>query len=115
MKQSVEAGKIVDEGTTVTITVNKLAEMKQGTVTVNLKSILNYVPAPEEDGEGETAQVKIFVGSDKIYEQNKSKTETNINAGFSAKGNVEIKVYVDDILKGRKDINMNSTTTCVFE
>ena len=115
LKQSVEAGKIVDEGTTVTITVNKLAEMKQGTVTVNLKSILNYVPAPEEDGEGETAQVKIFVGSDKIYEQNKSKTETNINAGFSAKGNVEIKVYVDDILKGRKDINMNSTTTCVFE
>ena len=41
LKQSIETGKTIDEGTTVTITVNKLAEMKQGTVKVNVKSLLN--------------------------------------------------------------------------
>jgi len=50
LKQSLDTGKVVDEGTTITITVNKLAEMKQGTVKVNLKSLLNYTPEKDEDG-----------------------------------------------------------------
>ena len=117
LKQSIEAGKTIDEGTTVTITVNKLAEMKQGTVNVNLKSLLNYTPTQDEEGteKQETAQVKIVVGNDTIYNEKKAKTTTNISAGFSSKGNVTIKVYVDDILKGTKEINMNSVTTCTFE
>ena len=118
IKQSIEAGKTVDEGTSITITVNKLAEMKQGTVTVNVKSLLNYTPpTSEEDGQEaeESAQIKIVVGNDTIYNEKKLKTTTNISAGFSAKGNVTIKVYVDDILKGTKEINMNTTTVCTFE
>lgn len=117
LKQSVEAGKVIDEGTTVTITVNKLAEMKQGTVKVNLKSLLNYTPEKDENGNEkvEKATVKIMVGNDTIYNQSEAKTKTDISASFNAKGNVTIKVYVDDILKGTKEINMNSTTSCVFE
>ena len=117
LKQSLDVGKTVDEGTTVTITVNKLAEMKQGTVNVNVKSILNYTLTEDEEGEEkeELAQVKIVVGNDTIYNEKKSKATTNISATFSAKGNVTIKVYIDDILKGTKEINMNTTTTCTFE
>ena len=119
LKQSVDAGKKVNEGTTVTLTVNKLAEMKQGTVTVNLKSLLNYTPPTDSEEEGTTkiekARVKIVVGSDTIYNEEKEKTTTNITANFSGKGNVTIKVYADDILKGTKEINLNTTTTCVFE
>ncbi len=117
LKQSVDSGKVVDEGTTVTITVNKLAEMKQGTVSVNLKSLLNYTPSKDEEGNEkiEKGTVKIMVGNDTIYNQSEEKTKTDISASFNAKGNVTIKVYVDDILKGTKEINMNSTTTCVFE
>jgi len=117
LKQSIEAGKTVDEGTTVTVTVNKLAEMKQGKVTVNLKSLLNYTPTKDEDGEEviEKGKVKIVVGNDTIYNETKEKTSTNISASFSAKGNVTIKVYVDDILKGTKEINLNTTTSCTFE
>ena len=37
LEQSVNANKVVDEGTTITITVNKKDEMKSGTVKVNLK------------------------------------------------------------------------------
>ena len=117
LKQSIDAGEVVDEGTTITITVNKLAQMKQGTVKVNLKSLLNYTPEKDEDGEEkvEKATVRITVGNDTIYSESKNKTATDISASYSAKGNVTIKVYVDDILKGTKEINMNTTTNCVFE
>ena len=117
LKQSIETGKTIDEGTTVTITVNKLAEMKQGTVKVNVKSLLNYTPVKDEEGKEvvENGQIKIVVGNDTIYNEKKPKTTTNISQGFSAKGNIEIKVYVDDVLRGKKEINMNSTTTCTFE
>ena len=117
LKQNIEAGKTIDEGTTVTITVNKLAEMKQGTVTVNLKSLLKYTPSKDEEGNEkvEKGKVKITVGSDTIYNEEKAKTTTNITASFSGKGNVTIKVYVDDVLKRTKEINLNTTTTCIFE
>ena len=39
LKQSIDTGTTVDEGTTVTITVNKLEETKSATVTINVKSI----------------------------------------------------------------------------
>ena len=117
LKQSIDVGKTVDVDTVVTITVNKIAEMKQGTVTVNVKSLLNYTPKTDEDGKEiiENAQIRIVAGNDTIYNENKPKTTTNISAKFSGKGTVEVKVYIDDVLKGTKQINMNSTTTCAFE
>jgi len=42
LKQSIEAGSTVDEGTTVIITINRLTETKYGTVNVNVKSITGY-------------------------------------------------------------------------
>ena len=117
LKQSIESGKTVDEGTTITITVNKKDELKQGTVNVNVKSLLNYTPTKDEEGNDvvEKGNVRIKVGEDTIYEKEVPKTTTNISQGFSAKGTVTIRVYVDDILKGTKEINMNTTTTCTFE
>ena len=117
LKQSIDSGKTVDEGTTITITVNKKDELKQGTVNVNVKSLLNYTPTKDEEGNDvvEKGTVRIKVGEDTIYEKEVPKTTTNISQGFSAKGTVTIRVYVDDILKGTKEINMNTTTICTFE
>lgn len=42
LKQSIEAGKTVDEGTKIIITVNKIAEIKTGKIDINLKSITNW-------------------------------------------------------------------------
>lgn len=39
LKQSLEVGKIVDEGTTVTITVNKVTEVRNVVVNIDVKSI----------------------------------------------------------------------------
>ena len=117
IKQNVDAGKTVSVGTAVTITVNQYDELKSGTVTVNLKSLLKFTPQTDENGNErvETARVRIVVGDDKIYEDTTNKTSTNISANFQARGNVTIKVYVDDVLKGTKDLNMNSQTSYTFE
>ena len=117
LKQNIDSGKTVDEGTTITITVNKKDELKQGTVTVNVKSLLAYTPTRDEEGKDvvEKGTVKIKVGEDTIYEKEVPKTTTNISQGFSAKGTVTIRVYVDDILLKTQEINMNTTTTCTFE
>ena len=118
LKQSIDSGKTVDEGTTITITVNKKDELKQGTVYVNLKSLLNYTPSKDDEENEiiEKGRVKIVVGNDTIYNEEKAKNTTNIiSANFSAKGSVTIKVYVDDVVKDTKEINMNNQTTCTFE
>ena len=67
--------------------------MKDGTVNVNLKSLLKYTPSKDDAGKEiiENGQVKIVVGNDTIYNESKPKTTTNISAKFSAKGNVTIK------------------------
>ena len=39
LKQNIEVGKVIDEGTTVTITVNKIAEIKTAKVNIDIKSI----------------------------------------------------------------------------
>ena len=128
LKQSLDVGTVVDEGSEITITVNKKPKLKTGTVYVNLKSILKYTPKKEEvlDEEGnktgeetvvkETAKVRIMVAGEKEYEQTVDKNTTNISQEFSAKGDVTIEVFIDDALGGRrKTINMDETTTVTFE
>ena len=40
LKQSISAGESVEDGSTITITINKIAEIKTATLTVNVKSLL---------------------------------------------------------------------------
>ena len=79
---------------------------------------MNYTPSKDDEGNEiiEKGRVKIVVGNDTIYNEEKAKNTTNIiSANFSAKGSVTIKVYVDDVVKDTKEINMNNQTTCTFE
>ena len=123
IKQSIDAGTSVEKDSSITITVNKIAKLITGTVNVNLKSLLQYKDEIEVDNvTGETVvkeagkvKLKIVVGDDTIYSESKKKNETNISVNFSGKGTVTIKVYVDDILKGTKSLNLNSETSITFE
>ena len=131
-KQSIEVGKVVDEGTTVTITVNKLAEMKSVSVSVNVKSLLNgdiYEKTTETstntstDNKTQTdnkkvkkVKVKVAVGGDTIYSQTVDASETALAAGTTkGTGTKEIKVYIDDILKNQGQINYSDMTTYTAE
>jgi len=133
LKQSIEVGKEVEEGTTITLTVNKLTETKSATITVNVKSLLGgkveYEEIPsatnEVDDENNTTtekekkikdvEVKITVGADTVYKGKVDPTTTNLLQSISGKGTVTVKVYIDDVLKSTKDVNLNSTNSLTIE
>ena len=98
LKQNVESGKKVDEGTTVTITVNK-AESKSGTVTVNVKSITGGYDSSDTDLTDTDKKAKIDkkVDGTSVYTQsNVDKNSTAISTSFSGKGKVQIVVNIQD-------------------
>ena len=106
LKQSTEVGKVVDEGTTVTITVNKLAEIKTVPITVNVKSLLDgniYETSTDEettDKKVKNVKLEVKVGSDTIYSQTVKASETAVSVGNAkGTGTTTVKVYIDGILK----------------
>ena len=112
LKQSIGVGEVVEEGTTITLTVNKIAQIKKGTVNINLKSLLNYSKPStptNEIVEVEKAKVEILVGDDVVYRENHTKDTTKITATIEGKGTVTVKVKVDDVVKGTKTIDLNSS------
>lgn len=140
LKQSIDAGKEVEEGSSITITVNKLTETKSATLTVNVKSLLGGKVEYEEttntavatnttnDIDNNTAttttttekkvkdvRVKITVGTDTVYNDKIDPTTTNLVQSISGKGTVTVKVYIDDVLKSTKDINLNSQSSLTIE
>ncbi|MFR5313061.1 MAG: Stk1 family PASTA domain-containing Ser/Thr kinase [Clostridia bacterium] len=104
LKQSLEGGKTVNEGTTITITVNKIAEMKEVSVTVNVKSLLggniyeetSNTTNSSGDKKVKKVNLKVVVGNDTIYSGKVSASETSIKATTKGTGTKEIKVYIDD-------------------
>ena len=133
LKQSIDAGTEVEDESSITITVNKIAETKTATLTVNVKSILGgkytteVVETGEKDEEGnpkkeekiKDVKVKIEVESNKktyiIYNEDTSPTMTNLIRSYAGKGTITVRVYVDDVLKKTKDINLNETNKLTIE
>ncbi len=115
LKQSKDVGEVVEEGTTIILTVNKISEVKKGTVNVNLKSLLNYSKPTSTNEEVivPKVQVKITVNGDIVYNEEKAKDTTKITTGIQGKGTVEVKIYVDDVLKGTENLDLNSSNPVV--
>ena len=107
LKQTVEVGKVIDEGTTVTITVNKLAEVKTVPIKVNVKSLLDgNIKETVKDENGDEiqqvkdVQLKVTVGNDTIYSQTVKASETAVSVGNAkGTGTTTVKVYIDGVLK----------------
>ena len=133
LKQSIESGKTVDEGSTITITVNKLAELKTGTVTINVKSITGFQDTYEETtknnntvaGSTETVKkenkaqdvtLKVTVDGEQVYKNSVKENNTAVKVdNVSGTGRVQIKVYIDDTLKRTVDMDLSNTTTMTIE
>ena len=127
LKQSVDAGKEVEQESTITITVNKLADEKTASLTINLKSLLDgdiYENAPvssnttnatdtnntTDDTNTSTStgkvikKVKVRVNVDgKDLELDKETYEASETIIKSVKGRktIEVKVYIDDVWKNK--------------
>ena len=131
LKQSIESGKTVDEGSTITITVNKLAELKTGTVTINVKSLTGFKDTYEETttntvtGEKETVKkenkaqdvtLKVTVDGEQVYKNSVKENNTAVKVdNVSGTGRVQIKVYIDDTLKRTVEMDLSNTTTMTIE
>ena len=117
LKQNKEVGTVVEEGTTIVLTVNKIAEIKTGTVNINLKSLTGY-KEPTKTGneilpEVPTAKVMVKVNEDIVYNEQDKKDTTKISVQVQGKGRVEIKLFIDEVLKATKILDFNSSNTVV--
>lgn len=129
IKQSIDAGTEVEDESSITITVNKIVKTKNATLTLNVKSILGgkytteVIDTGKKDEQGKPiveekikdVKVKITVGSDTVFNDNVDPTTTSLIQSISGKGTVTVKVYIDDVLKKTKDINLNETNKLTIE
>ena len=107
LKQSLDEGKTIEKGSAITITVNKLAEIKTVPIKVNVKSLLDgniYETSSgnetEEDKKVKNVKLEVKVGDDTIYSQTVKASETSISVGNAkGSGTTTVKVYIDGVLK----------------
>ena len=124
LKQSVDPGTSVEEGSAITITVNKIEKNKQGTVNINVKALANRHLPKSSDEEDDTTKISnnvkitVMVGSDKVYSQKVSRDTEKLNVTVEGKGNITVKVYIanedessNGILAKNATIDLNSENT----
>ena len=117
IKQGIDADKKVDEQTPVSLTVNKLAEIKSGTVNINLKSLTGYKKLTDSDGKevpAERVEVVVTVSSndntDTVYkEKHKEDTEKITVPNVRGVGTIKVKVYVAGVKKAEEYLDLNSS------
>ena len=123
LEQSVSAGTTVDEGSKITLTVNKYDEDKDCKVNVNVASITGYTKKTDEDGkeiEPEQVTVSVYI-DDKEYNAKPTKMDNKeYSATIKAAGTVNIKVVVKDstgktLASDTKSVNLNNSTSVDFK
>ncbi len=122
-KQSVTGGTTVDEGTTVTLTVNKVAETKNVTVNVSVKSLTEkyFTQQSENNTTGETTgkNVNVTVNNET---RTVSSTDNNCSVTLSGKDgeSLDITVTITDsgtgsqIYRSTKTVKLGSQDTVIF-
>ncbi len=114
LKQSLEVGSVVDEGTSITLTVNKIQELKEGTININVKSITGYKEEKDENGKVKTPKnvlVRVNVDNEDIYKKELPENTENVNVTIKGKGVVTIKVYIDEQRYAYEQMDMNGNNT----
>ena len=130
LKQSIDAGKEVEEGTNITITVNKITEEKTVNVTVNLKSLLNgniyeteklnsdtstnetnSTDSDEVEKKVKKVDVRITVNDKEINLEKKEyeATETLIT-NVTGRNTIEIKVFIDNVWVNKQEFKFDLST-----
>ena len=119
LKQSVDVGKVVDEGTTVVLTVNQIIETKSANIYVNVKSLTGGYTEnlnAEIDDKDKKVQLKVKSGEDTIFDEKVDKNQTKVSTRqATGKGTVTVKVFIDDVRVAEKQIDLNTTTEYTFD
>lgn len=115
LKQSVEVGQIIDEQSTVKITVAKALEEKSAQIYVNVKSLTGGYVA-EEGEQAQKVKVSVTVDDVEIYGKEVDKNTTSINAGTAkGTGTVKVKVLIDGVKEGEVNLDLKTKTSYTFD
>lgn len=126
LKQSIDGGKTVDEGTTVTTTVNKVTKANEITVNIDLSKITNYKEMPNnqtnttETNVAKTVDIKITVDGNTVHSDSGiAKSKANYTAKIQGKGNAEVKLVITDNQGGNwtrtQTVDFNNATSINFK
>ena len=127
IKQDIDSGTQVEEGTTIAITVNKLPEIKSGTVNINVKELTGYKPSKPSTNTTNTTnntnstsgtsvtpkkvEVVVKVNEDVLYKESHSEDTEKVVATIQGIGNVTIRVLIDGVVKATKSLDLNVNNT----
>lgn len=122
LRQSKDAGTEVQEGTTITITVNKVSEAKEATFTIDVEAITGgYEEETGNSTSGNTAKtvdITITVGGSEAFQQSNVDKKTTITARVSGKGSKEVVVTLTnsrgESYRRSTTFNFNNATTYTF-
>lgn len=122
LKQSIDAGKSVAEGTTVVITVNKVSQNKTANITINLKKITGGYDKEDETIEDSKKKAKVVVSIESGSGSGFSRSDVDKNGTTSGQitgvGQVTVKVEITDNAGGSWSeshvMNLNSDTSYTF-
>ena len=103
LKQSIDSGETVDEGTTITLTINKFAEEKECEVKINVAKLTGYTPKVEtttketnKDEEKDTSKEKeTEKESDKDINKETEPKDTQTQVKVEPE-KVTVAIYVND-------------------
>ncbi len=117
LKQSIDTGTTVKDGSKVTLTVNKITKTKEGTVNINLKSLTGGVIDVDEEGTEINPTVKVEVkvtsegSEDTVYSETHRKDTTRVTVPVQGKGTITVKVFIDGVRKAQQSLNLNGSNT----
>lgn len=97
VNQSISSESMVDKNTEITITVNEFDEIKNGTITVNVASLIGYNKQYNEDGtEKSPENVQVILSFDgEEYESKKVKeNDTSYQFSVSSSGSKTAKIQI---------------------
>ncbi len=122
LKQSIDAGKQIDQGTTVTITVNKIEESKTVNVSINVKAFTGgYTETTGDSSQSinKTVDISIMSGNSILWSDSGVDKNTTKNATIIGKGLMDLKLVIKEKNKGDLirpfSVNFNSETSKILD
>ena len=121
LKQSIDAGKEVAEDSSITITVNKIAQEKSAKITIDLKSITSGWYEEEETTEESKKKVTVKLTADgtTVFTRSGVENTETLSTNISGKGKVKMILEVKDGSTGESTsnytIDLDSETAYTFK
>ena len=115
LRQSIDAGTVSNDGTKVTITVNKIAQLKKGTINVNLKALTGGVEKDESGNEiNPEIELTVTAGTDTVCNKRKYRKDVErVTFTTTGRGTIDVKVIIDGETYDTKQLDLNSSNPIV--